>query len=534
MKPARLLDGTSAAALAFAWLTDALQPASEYGQRVFLSLRPFEPGEEAAAQARARRVGGVAASLDDARLDAIRDALRAAPDAVGAIARASMGEVLADAHFLELQRLCDAIAAVDGLTADAPETAPIGGDAVRRMSQAIELGRSGKFGFYLADAFDAGLGAARAELSRTQAELHAARGRAFARVGRALGRDDLSGDEFIVMRVDPHGALPAGVRVLREAPTYLLCAIEYEPETLAVLERRDAAADAVAAAEEMVRAALSTIVRENAARLDAAATALGELDVLTAAARFARRHGCSVAEIVAEPLLEFEGGRFLPLEVELAAAGRAFTPIDVRLNDTAVLTGPNMGGKSVCLRTAGFIATCAAFGLPVPARRARASLFEEIAWLGIGGDDDRPGGLLSSFAKEVVRLRELLERNAARLLVLVDEFARTTTPLVGKALLVALLERLRERGARGMVATHLAGVAREAGVRHFAVRGLRAVPARPPTGDLQRALATLAESMDYSIAEVGDDAVAGTDALALAALLGLDAELIEAAYRHLK
>ncbi len=143
------------------------------------------------------------------------------------------------------------------------------------------------------------------------------------------------------------------------------------------------------------------------------------------------------------------------------------------------------------------------------------------------------GGLLSAFAQEVVRLRDLLARDARRLLVLVDEFARTTTPLEGKALLVALLRRLRDRAACGLAATHLAGVAVEAGARHFAVRGLRGIPQPPPTGDLHQALAALAESMDYTIAEVGDDASTVADAIALASLLGLDAELVEIARRHL-
>ncbi|MEO6836584.1 MAG: hypothetical protein ABI231_11870 [Candidatus Tumulicola sp.] len=532
MKTESLLDAASAQALAFAWLANAVRPVSEYGERVFADLRPFKPGEEAAASARAQRIAGVAATFDSARLDAVRDALRGAPDAVGAIARASMGDVLADANFLELQRFCDAIARVDSLGAGVPGIEPVANDAVRAAGRALEPGRSGKFGFYLADAFDGRLAAERAELARAQAEFDAARGRAYAKVGRQLGRDDF-GEEFIVMRADLRGSVPVGVRVLREAPTYLLCALEFDSATLAALERRDAAADAAAVAEEAVRAALCAVVRRYAAQLDAAAVALGELDVLAAAAAFTRKHRCSVADVVGEPALAFEGGRFLPLEIELGAEGRAFAPIDVELHDTAVLTGPNMGGKSVCLRTCGLIAVCAAFGLPVPADRARTSLFEEIAWLGIGSDEDQLGGLLSSFAKEVVRLREVLERDAARLFVMVDEFARTTTPLEGKALVVALLERLRERAACGLVATHLAGVAREAGARHFAVRGLRGIPRRPPAGGLQAALAALAASMDYTIAEVGDDAAAGTDALALAALLGLDAGLVGAAYRHL-
>jgi DNA mismatch repair ATPase MutS len=534
MIPGGLLDGPTAQALDFAWLVRAVAPASEYGYRVFAEFAPFAPGEEAGAWERSIAIDTLAKAADAARLDAVRDVLRNVPDASGAIARASMGDVLPDAALFELQRFCDAVARVDSLLEGVAPLGAIANEAVRTLAAALERGRAGKFGFYLADGFDPALAAAREIAARTQAEFDAARGRAAERAGRALGRDDIGGDEFIVMRAEA-GTLPPGVRVVREAATYFLCALEYDEATLASLERRDAAVDAVAAAEENVRTKLSAAVRAHAAQLDLAARHLGETDVLVSAARFARAHACAPASIVEGASLHFESGRFLPLAGELESEGRRFTPIDVELHDVAVLTGPNMGGKSVCLRTCGFIAICAAFGLPVPAQRAQSALFGEIAWLGIGGEENAAGGLLSSFAKEVVRLRDVLARPVNKTFVLVDEFARTTTPHEGKALLIALVEALRDRGACGLVATHLAGVAQSAGVRHFAVRGLRGIPQRPATADLGEALAALARSMDYAIAEVGsgqDEARA--DAIALAALLGLDEGLVEAAYRALK
>lgn len=531
MKHAALLDAASAHALAFDWLVAALAPASDYGDRVFALLEPFPPGDEARAFARSTRIAEIAGAIDASKLDAAREAMRAAPDASAAIARASMGDVLSDPNFLELQRLFDAMSRVDALLAGAGVPA-LASDAVRSVARTLEMGRSGKFGFYLADAFDVTLAAARDRLAQSQAEFDAARGREAARAAASLGRDEIAGDEFIVMRSDLPQSLPPGVRTIREAPTYVLCALEYDAATLAALERRDAAGEAVAIAEESVRAVLSQAVRARAAELDAAAGALGEIDVLVAAARFTQHHRCTVAEAARENFVAFAGGRFLPLAAELEVEGRAFAPIDVVLHDVAVLTGPNMGGKSVCLRTCGFIALCAAFGLPVPAERARVGLFGEIAWLGIGSDDDI-GGLLSSFAREVVRLREILGRDAERLFILVDEFARTTTPHEGKALLVAMLERFRDREACGMAATHLGGVAEEAGARHFAVRGLRNIPQRPESGDLHAALAALGASMDYTIAEVTGNETSRADAIALASLLGLDDALIAKAYEHL-
>jgi len=87
---------------------------------------------------------------------------------------------------------------------------------------------------------------------------------------------------------------------------------------------------------------------------------------------------------------------------------------------------------------------------------------------------------------------------------------------------------LRARGACALAATHLEGVAESAGARHFAVRGLREIPAGPAP-DVDAALAALAGSMDYRLSEVTGDAAARADAIALAALLGVEPAYVEAA-----
>ncbi len=407
MKVSELLDPTSAHVLGFEWLKKAVAPVSPYGERHFWDVRPFVAGEETDAERRAKEVASVACGLQAETIDTVRGALRDLPDASGAIARASMGDVLDDPSFLELRRFCALIEQIDGLLAEFNSQPPIANEAVRAVDKALAIGGRQEAGFYLADDFDPELAKARNRLAREQAELDAARGREKDRAARALGRDEIAGEEFIVMRAEMRGPLPEGIRVLREAPTYLLCALEYGPTPLAALQRRDAAADEAAAAEQRVRSRLSRLVREHASGLAAASSALGELDVLLAAARFAQIHGCKPATVTTQRVLAFERARFLPLEAELAVAGRRFTPLELELHDAAVLTGPNMGGKSVSLQTCGFIALCVAFGLPVPAQRARSALFDQIAWLGMGREA-QIGGLLSSFAREVLELKAIL------------------------------------------------------------------------------------------------------------------------------
>ncbi|MBV8197705.1 MAG: hypothetical protein JO263_06200 [Candidatus Eremiobacteraeota bacterium] len=531
MKRSTFVDKSTGELVGVPWLVDAIAPASPYGERHFSELQTFFVGEERTAQARAQRIERIAAALDSGRLSAVQILLREVADVNAAVARAAMGDVLADPAFLELRRFSATLGEIDGLIEGAGEFERFSNPGICALRDALAAGQRDATSFYLADAFDTRLTEARQRRARGQAEFEALRGREEQRVAAALGREDLS-DEFIVMRADLRGELPAGVHVIREAPTYFLCRIQYDEATITALQRRDAADRAVAEAEEQVRARLSSLVREHVAALTHASVALGEFDVLVAAAVYAQRHRCTAATIIEGPALEFAQARFLPLEEELSEAGRAFTPLDVRLAGAAVLTGPNMGGKSVCLQTCGFVLVCAAYGLPVPAARARVGLFDQIAWLGLGRDE-RIGGLLSSFAREVLSLKAVIERDAPRLLLLADEFARTTTPHEGRALSIALVERLRARGACAMLATHLGGVAAAAGVPHFAVRGLRGIPSRPRGDRIDEVLAELGALMDYRVAEVGDaDAPAG-DAVALADLLGLDPEFIAAAYRAL-
>jgi DNA mismatch repair protein MutS2 len=524
VKFANVVDATTASALDVAWLNAQLEPLSEPGRRAYEQFEPLRPGQEREAAERAASIGELAQRIDPGEVDAMRDALRTMPDPLPALSRAAMGDVLEDANLLELLRFLEVAQRLRSYVPIATE--------VQRIAQLLEHGRAGKFGFYLSEKFDASLAPLRDEARRAQAEFDSARGRLAQRVAQELGREEISGAEFIVMR-DTVARLPKDVRVVREAPTYLLCELDLDEAALEALRRRDAASERVAAAEEAVRARVSREVRQCARALDALVEAAGEFDMRLAQVRFAQQHDCVPARIVSERRVRFADARYLPLQYELETQGRRYEPISLELSDAAVLTGPNMGGKSVALRTCGFIALLAAFGIPVPAKSAECSIFDEIAWLGIGAQEEL-GGLLSSFAREVVRLNELLARPATNALLLIDEFARTTTPHEGKALLVALIRALRRRGRLPFIATHLAGIAADAGTRHFAVRGLRDVPKAAPAGDLQAALASLADSMDYAVVEVGDGGAAQADAVALAHLLGLDDDIVGEAADVLK
>lgn len=511
-----MADSTTAERIGLTWLRAAIEPVGAFGRRHDETIAPYAPGDETRALAEITGVVALARVLDLDGVARIRAALRAVPEPSPILARARAGDPLTDVDFYELGRFVDALAAL----ARAWDAA--GGAAERRpptleaLHAILAPGRDDG-GFYLADAFGATLPAARGALAGAEAEIDARREAIAARVRAATGVDPI-GDEFVVLRDVYAGPLPDGVRVVRDAPTYRTVAIDVTSSA------RDAAFARLTHAEEQARRALAERVAGEAAAANDALRALGALDRELARVAFAQRWGGCVPALGPNGVA-FDQAVFAPLADALGERSRRYTPISLDLQGVAVLTGPNMGGKSAALATAGFLCACVALGVPPPAREAALPLLDAIVWIGGEGPQDRTR-LLSSYAAEIVRARETLAQASPRTLVLIDEFARTTGPREGRALLIAFVEALRARGAPALVATHFDGIAEAAKVAHLRIAGLRerALGAVGPD-DLDAALDAINLAMDYRVVDARGGA-ATSDALALARLLGFDAAVV--------
>ena len=519
------LDAVSAERIGLNWLRAAVAPAGAFGRTNDESIALYGPGDELRARAEIADVAALAERLDGDGVARVRAALRAVPEPAAIVGRARAGDPLSDVDFYELGRFADAVEALERAWDGAARSgvADIPADcrppSVAALRAVLAPGREGA-GFYLADAFAPALAAARAAFAAADAVYEARREEIAAQV-RAVAGIDAVGDEFVVLRDEYAGPLPDGAFVVRETPTYRTFAIR-----VASPEREDAL-DRLAVAEEDARRVLAERVAHEADAIAAATRVLGALDRRLVRVAFAQRWGACVPDLDAGRFA-FDGATFAPLADALGARGHRYTPLSLDLAGVAVLTGPNMGGKSAALATAGFLCACVALGVPPPARAASLPLLDAIVWIGGEGHEDR-ARLLSSYAAEVVRARDALAGATPRTLVLVDEFARTTGPREGRALLIAFTEALRVRGAFALVATHFDGVAAEARTAHVRIAGLRAetldaVRAR----DLDAALEAINAAMDYRIVDASERG-SDSDALALARLLGLDASVVERA-----
>jgi hypothetical protein len=512
-------DVTTAERIGLTWLRAAVAPVGAFGRRHDDAVAPYGPGDETRARAEIAGVVALAERLDRDGVARVRAALRAVPEPAPILGRARAGDPLSDVDFYELGRFVDALAALArawDAAAGAPERRPPSVEALRAV---LAPGREGA-GFYLADAFAPGLRGARAAFALEEAEYEARRGEIAARV-RAVTGIDAVGDEFVVLRDDYAGPLPDGVFVVRETPTYRAAAVRV------VAPDRDAALERLAIEEEGARRALAERVAREADAVAAATRALGALDRALARVAFAQRWGACVPELT-EGRVAFAEATFAPLADALGARGHRYTALSLDLRGVAVLTGPNMGGKSAALATAGFLCACVALGVPPPAREASLPLPSAIVWIGGEGHEDR-ARLLSSYAAEVVRAGDALAVASPQTLVLVDEFARTTGPREGRALLIAVVEAVRARGTLALVATHFDGVAEAAGVPHLRIAGLRAETLDAVrASDLDAALDAINAAMDYRIVDAHARET-DSDALALARLLGLDESVVDRA-----
>jgi DNA mismatch repair protein MutS len=195
-------------------------------------------------------------------------------------------------------------------------------------------------------------------------------------------------------------------------------------------------------------------VLENLRAIQQSADALARLDVLANFAEAARMHGYCRPNVGNEGLLTIREGRHPVLEQTLL--DERFVPNHTQLGDSkqvALITGPNMAGKSTYIRQVALIALLAHTGSFVPAAEARVDLLDRI-FTRIGASDNLARGQ-STFMVEMTETANILHHATERSLVILDEIGRGTSTFDGLSLAWSIVEHLHQQtGAKTLFATH--------------------------------------------------------------------------------
>lgn len=182
---------------------------------------------------------------------------------------------------------------------------------------------------------------------------------------------------------------------------------------------------------------------------------LGRLEVCTAKARLCRKWKAAV------PIIDSSSPPVLVLNNALhPLLGENCVPISISVGTDCqglVISGPNAGGKTVALKTAGLLTLLALSGIPVPAgKESRIGIFRNV--LAEIGDEQSLAENLSSFSGHILSLSNILEHTGPDSLVLIDEILSSTSPSEGEALARAYLEAILEKQGRFILTTHFGGV----------------------------------------------------------------------------
>lgn len=191
---------------------------------------------------------------------------------------------------------------------------------------------------------------------------------------------------------------------------------------------------------------------------------LGHIDFLRAKALFAQQIGAIRPIVTDEPLVDWQRARHPLLLLTLQKQGKTIVPLDILLNKKQrilLISGPNAGGKSVCLKTVALLQYMVQCGLPVPvAETSQMGIFQDI-FIDIG-DEQSIEDDLSTYSSHLRNMKHFVRYAKDRTLLLIDEFGGGTEPQIGGAIAEATLDRLNKNGAYGVITTHYTNL------KHFA------------------------------------------------------------------
>ncbi len=191
---------------------------------------------------------------------------------------------------------------------------------------------------------------------------------------------------------------------------------------------------------------------------------LGEIDFIRAKALLAVEYDAIKPDLRNEALIEWYHAIHPLLKRTLQKENRKIVPLTIKLTDEEhilLISGPNAGGKSVCLKTTGLLQYMLQCGLLIPVNEgSKTGIFNQI-FIDIG-DEQSLENDLSTYSSHLINMKHFVRNCNDKTLILIDEFGTGTEPMLGGAIAEAILDSMNQQGTYGVITTHYTNL------KHFA------------------------------------------------------------------
>ena len=462
---------------------ETLHGCSPFGQEKIRRLRFYTPAERAELEEELYNVQQAADHAEELKgvYDKISILLCQMKDIRNSIRRCRDGEVPDHVELFEIKGYLQRLESLLPLYRQISDTAPLRGLAFHDPKPALDIldpDNTRSRGFYIPDSMTEKLRQIRRSKKELEEKLHEA-------------KTDAQKDELRLQRTR-------------------ICAEEESEETKI---RRDMGARLAPLAEAML----------------ADAESAGRLDFIIQKALFAVRYGGVMPQITdgTLELTEMVNPELCDL---LSEQGRSFVPVSISLDRGAtVITGANMGGKSVAMKTVALNVLLMQAGFLVCAKEAKMPLFESVLMLFEDMQSIQSG--LSGFGSEIVQFQKALAQvEQGYSLFLLDEFARGTNPDEGAVIVQAVTKYLNGVNAISLLTTHYDKVA-DCGKAHYQIIGLRDIDPEAIRRELavsgEDGIRVIARHMNYGLYRVEGRSDCPRDALNICRMLSLKPEILQ-------
>ncbi len=194
---------------------------------------------------------------------------------------------------------------------------------------------------------------------------------------------------------------------------------------------------------------------------------LGEIDFIRAKAKFALSVNACLPKITDKTDFKWENAIHPLLFLQHSASGKEVVPLDIHLTAPGkrilLISGPNAGGKSVCLQTVGLLQHMLQSGLLVPVDEKSEMGFFNNIFIDMG-DEQSIENDLSTYSSHLMNMKYFTKNSNSKTLLLIDEFGTGTEPMLGGSIAEAVLSQLNKQGVYGVITTHYTNL------KHFAAQ----------------------------------------------------------------